>query len=95
MANYMLIVELHNASTENYKKLHSALADINIYRVIKNIETGKFYVLPRACYQYIGDISNIEVIRRSVENAIKTVTDNYELVVTQSLGAAWAGLAEI
>lgn len=91
----MLIVELHNASTENYKKLHSVLADINIYRVIKNIETGKFYVLPRACYQYIGDISNIEVIRRSVENAIKTVTDNYELVVTQSLGAAWAGLAEI
>ncbi|WP_445430763.1 hypothetical protein [Chryseobacterium indoltheticum] len=75
--------------------MHSALADINIYRVIKNIETGKFYVLPRACYQYIGDISNIEVIRCSAENAIKTVTDNYGLVVTQSLGAAWAGLAEI
>lgn len=91
----MLTVELHNASTENYKKLHSPLADINIYRIIKNIETGKFYVLPRACYQYIGDISNIEVIRRSVENAIKTFTNNYELVVTQSLGAAWAGLAEI
>lgn len=91
----MLLVELHNASSEDYKKLQSALYDINIYRVIKNIETGKFYVLPRSCYQYVGDISNIELMRSYVENAIKTVSHKYELVITQSLGASWAGLREI
>jgi hypothetical protein len=95
MAAFMIFVELKNASTEDYNKLNKALSYIHFYKVIKNITTEKFYVLPRSYYHYIGDVDNVEEMHSYVEYAIKKLFSNYTLLVIQSIGTIWSGFDEI
>lgn len=86
MAKFTVRVEMHNADSEDYDKLHKKMEAKGYSREISS--NGKTFQLPSA--EYICE-KNLEVtaVRDEVKDIAKTVKPSPNILVTKSDGRAW------
>jgi len=96
MAKFITRIELHNADSDDYEKLHEEMEIEGFTRTIQDGNTKKWYHLPDAIYRY--DNSSIEntstVLDKARRAANKTNKEN-SILVTKSDGSKWYDLKEI
>ena len=93
MASFTTRVELHNADSEDYDKLHEYMEKEGFSRKITSSDEIT-YQLPTAEYNYLGEI-NISDLLDKAEVAAKKTKKTFEIQVTQSVGRKWIGLTKI
>jgi len=91
MSQFTVRVELHDAKWEDYDVLHTAMEARGFSRMITS-DDGQTYHLRWAEYTGGGDLTSAEV-----RDIAKVAADNTgrrnAILVTQSSGRAWVGLA--
>ena len=93
MARYIIRVVLHdNASFQDYQLLHANLAARGVHDDIVG-DDGRWYRLPPAEYRYEGAEGLPDV--RDAVTLIAEAIKRCSVLVTESLGRAWANLEEI
>ncbi|PHM23024.1 type V toxin-antitoxin system endoribonuclease antitoxin GhoS [Xenorhabdus budapestensis] len=93
MANFTVRVELHNANSKDYDKLHEKMGNAGFKRTITT-KAGKIYHLPDAEYSINSDKSTEEIRDLALDTA-KKVKTNPAILVTKSNGTRkWSGLDE-
>jgi hypothetical protein len=92
MSIFMIRVELHQARTaEQYQRLHQQLSRFGINNIIV-ADNGVRYRLPPAEYCYSGNATRDQLLQAAKQCAA-SVDPSFAVVVTESTGVAWAGLA--
>jgi len=91
MANYLVRVELHGATWDDYEALHSEMAARGFSREITG-DNGRSYQLPTAEY-LIRAGGGLEVVRALAAEAAKTTRRKFGVVVAEYSRSAWVGLA--
>jgi len=71
MASFTTRVELHQAKSEDYEKLHSEMESRGFSRIIKSGK-GIAYHLPTAEYDYVGEKTSLQVHDLAKEAAAAT-----------------------
>lgn len=89
MTRFSTRVELHNAKSENYEKLHSEMEKRGFDRTIK--AEGVLYKMPDASYIYDGDV-DANAVHDKARAAVKATGISGGIVVTQSAGILVSGL---
>jgi hypothetical protein len=84
-------VELHHADNDDYETLHAAMEERGFSRFITS-EDGITYHLPTAEYDYNGNETRAHVLGLAKAAANET-GKKYAVLVTQSNGRSWHGLA--
>ncbi|KER01564.1 type V toxin-antitoxin system endoribonuclease antitoxin GhoS [Photorhabdus temperata] len=93
MANFTVRVELHDANSKDYEKLHEKMENAGFERTITTT-SGKIYHLPDAEYSITSDKSTDE-IKDLARDTAKKVKSNPAILVTKSSGTRrWSGLDE-
>jgi glucosamine 6-phosphate synthetase-like amidotransferase/phosphosugar isomerase protein len=93
MASYTTRVELHDAVTSDYTKLHKAMEKKGFSRTITS-DKGVVYHLPTAEYDFHGTETRKQVTNLAKE-AASTVKPSYAVLVTESKGRTFHGLDEV
>lgn len=93
MANFVIRVELHNATSKNYEDLAKNLAAIGIVDTIFGSD-GRRYKLPPAEYYYTGG-ATLQHTHDLVTGVASKIVINYAVLVTESNGCMWRGLAVV
>jgi hypothetical protein len=93
MARYMTRVELHNATHSDYQTLHEAMESEGFERTITS-DDGKTYHLPTAEYYRETNVNRSQVLESGKRAAGKT-GKLYGIIVAESVGMTWNGLAEV
>lgn len=93
MSNFTVRIELHNASSDDYEKLHEEMENAGFSRTITT-ESGAVHHLPAAEYSYSGKITTEEV-RDLARDTAKKVKSKPAVLVTKADGSRrWSGLEE-
>jgi hypothetical protein len=87
---YMTRVELHDATWEDYTKLHGKMKAAGFSQTIKG-DDGVVYELPPAEYYYVGQETRLQVLEKA-KQAARAVKPSFAVVVTESNGVNWLGL---
>jgi len=95
MPQFIVRVELQNATPEDYDLLHDAMFDEDFYKIIKDNTTEKYYRLPTAEYNYVGDIDDRDTILTKAERATIKTNRKHSILVTKSAGILFTGLDEL
>lgn len=95
MAQFIIRVELHNANSDDYEILHDAMFQLDFFKVIKDDNTGIYYSLPTAEYNYVGDIEDINQLIDRVNIGASQTGKEYQILVTKSKGIVFYGLEDI
>lgn len=90
MTQYTTRVELHDATWDDYTKLHAEMKKRGFRQTITG-DDGTIYELPPAEYDYNGTEA-IEQVREKATHAARSVKNSFAVLVTQSSGRAWIGL---
>ena len=91
MSSFTVRVELRDhPAGDDYDTLHKAMEAEGFSRTIDN-GNGVIYRLPTAEYNFIGDLSNSEVIDKAKRAADQT-GKAYCVLVTESKGRRWVNL---
>lgn len=93
MATFMTRVELHGAKETDYETLHTAMEAEGFSRTIIASDK-KVYHLPTAEYYRVAQLTLQQALDSAKRAADKT-KKTYAVVVTESNGATWTGLAEV
>ncbi len=93
MPSYTTRVELHDATSEDYTRLHHAMEERGFVRTITSSK-GVTYHLPWGEYDFSGSQTRAEVLGMA-EEAAGSARRKYEVLVTQSAGRSWSGLDEV
>jgi len=93
MARYMTRVELHSATYSDYETLHNAMESEGFERTITS-DAGKVYHLPTAEYYRETHLNRGQVLESAKRAAGKT-GKSYGIIVAESVGMTWHGLAEV
>jgi hypothetical protein len=88
MPNFITRIELHGASTNDYERLHAAMAVEKFHRVILD-DQGKRYQLPTAEYFSHGETLTVETVRDLADRAAAKIAKPYWVLVSQYERAAW------
>jgi len=91
MAAFTVRVELHSASEPDYQILHAAMETRGFSRYITS-DDGITYHLPTAEYNREGNFTRQQVLD-SAKIAASTTGKKYAILVTESAGRTWVGLA--
>jgi hypothetical protein len=91
MAKYLVRVELHNATWDDYDTLHAEMADRGFSREITG-ENGLNYQLPTAEY-VIHSGAGLEDVRALAAEAAKATGRKFGVIVAEYSRSAWVGLA--
>lgn len=93
MASFTTRVVLHNASYEDYEKLHEQMEARKFTRKIKG-SNGTTYMLPDAEYRSISSTLDATGVRQLAVDAATTTKKNHAVFVTMSTtdSCAWVGL---
>ncbi|WP_337927194.1 type V toxin-antitoxin system endoribonuclease antitoxin GhoS [Xenorhabdus griffiniae] len=93
MANFTVRVELHNANSKDYDRLHEKMENAGFERAITT-ESGRVFQLPDAEYSISSTKSTQEVCDLARDTA-KKIKSNPSILVTKSNGTRrWSGLDE-
>lgn len=92
MGLFMIRVELHNASSQDYAQLAKNLANIGIVDIITSHD-GRTFRLPPAEYCYEGQ-STLQGIYNSTHTVASQMVSRFAVVVTEvgGDGCLWDGL---
>ena len=90
MASFTTRVELHDAVSGDYTKLHAEMKKNGFKQTITGTD-GKVYSLPTAEYNYIGERSKAQVLE-AAKTAAATVSKTFGALVTESVGRTWHNL---
>jgi hypothetical protein len=91
MASFTTRVQLDgNPSSEDYEKLHREMKKRGFSRIIQS-DQGQAYWLPHAEYNRLGDVTR-DSVREDAKAAAATVSNDYQVLVTQAEARTWAGL---
>lgn len=96
MSKFITRIELHDADSKNYEKLHEEMEIEGFTRTIQDGTTKKWYHLPDAIYRY--DNASIDTTNTILEKAIRAANKaNKEnsILVTKSEGSEWSNLKEV
>ena len=93
MNQFITRVELHNGTSEDYEKLHAAMARAGFSRTIRGSD-GVTYHLPWAEY-YANTTGTIEQVRSAAVSAANTTGRTSAVLVSQALQIAWQGLTPV
>ena len=91
MAKYLVRVELHGASWDDYEALHAEMADRSFSREVTS-DDGRRYQLPTAEY-VIHTNSSLENVRTLAAEAAQTTGRKFGVIVAEYSRSAWVGLA--
>jgi hypothetical protein len=92
MTRFTVRVELHYADEDDYETLHSAMQDEGFSRLITSGD-GVVYHLPTAEYNRECDLTRDQVRDSAQATAAKT-RRKAAILVTESVGRSWTGLAK-
>jgi len=92
MSSYTVRVELHSNHYPDFVTLHSAMQQGGFSQLITG-EGGKMYHLPRAEYN-IHTIKSRSEVLSATKRAVNVTGKTAEILVTESAGRSWDGLAE-
>ena len=90
MASYTTRVELHDAVSGDYTKLHAEMKKQGFKQTITDSK-GTVYNLPTAEYNYIGGRTRAEVLA-AARAAAGIVRKSFGILVTESAGRTWHNL---
>ncbi len=88
--NFTTRVELHNASWQDYTKLHAEMAAEGFSHTIRGND-GVVYELPTAEYVIQGNYT-IEQITDKAKRAASRTQKSYAVFVTEAVQWMWYGL---
>ena len=91
MASFLVRVELHSASWDDYEALHAQMAHRGFSRKITG-DDGRTYHLPTAQY-VIHTESGVEGVRTLAAAAAQATGHNFGIIVAEYFRSAWLGLA--
>ena len=92
MARYTIRIELHDATWDDYEEMYQHLAAQGITDIIASGD-GVSYKMPPAEYNYDGTATRDQVLEMAKASAGKVVR-SYAVLVTESDGRTWHGLAK-
>jgi hypothetical protein len=92
MAKFTTRVELHDADYDDYETLHAAMKAEGFTRTISN--GNQEYYLPTAEYNREAALDKSQVLA-SAKRAAANTHKKYAVLVTESNGRTWDGLAEV
>lgn len=90
MASFTTRVELHDAVSGDYAKLHVEMNKKGFTQTIIS-DQGTVYPLPTAEYNYVGTQTTATVIQLAKSAAI-TVKKSFGVLVTKAAGRTWHNL---
>ncbi len=93
MAFFITRVELQSASSEDYAGLHRAMEAEGFSRTITS-DDGVRFDLPTAEYLRVGEVTRDQVLH-AAKRAVATTRKAYGILVTESNGFSWDGLAAV
>jgi hypothetical protein len=91
MAKFTTRVELHDATDNDYERLHSAMERGGFTRLITSGD-GNVYRLPWAEYNFEGNSSCSDILD-GAKRAASTTGCTFEVLVTESAGRSWQNLS--
>lgn len=90
MAQFIVRVELHDATSKDYDALHAAMAAEGFGQTVRSTESV-VYQLPTAEYYISVDLSTEEV-RGKAKVAAGTTGKKFSILVTKAAGFCWSNL---
>lgn len=92
MSEFTVRVELHDATWENYLDLHKKMASKGFTTTVTDMNGG-VAKMPMAEYNISSNSTMVQI--RDLANLIaKSVVSKCAILVTQSAGRCWIGLAK-
>jgi hypothetical protein len=91
MAKFLVRVELHGASWDDYETLHAEMGERGFSREVTG-DNGRTYQLPTAEYVIHTD-SGLEAVRTLAANGAETTGRKFGVIVAEYSRSAWVGLA--
>ena len=93
MTSFITRIELHNATYQDYQRLHLEMAGAGFQRVIRG-DDGFFYDLPDAEYAKVGTYT-IEQVHASAKLAAAKTGRTHGILVSEYVRARWSGLPRV
>jgi hypothetical protein len=93
MPSFVVRVELHGATRDDYEDLHAAMSGQGFSQRIR-AHDGRVFELPPAEYVYDGNLTRADVLSRAGA-AAKTAKTSFAVLVTESNGSTWTGLRQV
>ena len=93
MTAFTTRVELHDASYQDYERLHTAMHAEGFTRTITS-DQGVRYWLPTAEYYRTASLTRSQVLD-SAKRAAGTTSKSFAVVVTEANGVTWDGLRKV
>lgn len=90
MTSFIARVELHDATSADYAKLHEQMRTHGFSTTITSDE-GNVYQLPTAEYEYVGATIRADVLEKA-KSAAATTGRSAGVLIAQSNGITWTGL---
>lgn len=94
MSIFTIRVELHNADSDDYEKLHEKMENKGYLREVTG-SSGTTYHLPDAEYTYSSTSKDETDIADEVQSIANSVKSKSGIIVTKSAGRAIRGLKEV
>ena len=91
MAKYLVRVELHAATWDDYEVLHAEMADRGFSREVTGGD-GRTFQLPTAEYVIRTD-AELESVRALAAQGAQTTGKKFGIIVAEYSRSAWVGLA--
>jgi hypothetical protein len=91
MAKFLVRVELHGASWDDYEALHAEMGYRDFSREVTG-DNGRTYQLPTAEY-VIHSAAGLEEVRTLASDAAQTTGRKFGVIVAEYSRSAWVGLA--
>ena len=89
MANYVARIELHNATYDDYEKLHAAAAHRGLLRTIVS-DGGQKFQLPAGTYVAAGTGATLQQAYDAAEAAARETRKTFWVVVADWVSARWS-----
>lgn len=93
MSAYTVRIELHsNQYNPDFVTLHQAMTQVGFSKFISS-DAGRTYHLPRGEYNIETTSDRLSVLN-ATKRAVQATKQTAEILVTESSGRSWDGLAE-
>ncbi len=93
MSKFIVRVEMHNATGQDYSSLHEAMRLAGYYGLIAGSD-GHFYELPGGEYQTTSTAS-VTAVMEAAYNIAARIRPNPSVIASEYSAAAWKGLRKI
>ncbi|HKW77095.1 MAG TPA: hypothetical protein VJN64_16300 [Terriglobales bacterium] len=90
MSMFTTRIELHDATWDDYERLHGAMQKAGFSRLITSDDNSKWH-MPWAEYDVVGTYT-LDQIFTAASNAASTVGKKFALLVSQAVSRRWSGL---